>query len=407
MDLRTRLARLDGLNRRPAGTGEPEDPVRTRILPSAEDLGMAALDPGSRVYGRQTAYPWPSPALVTSDLVGLFPTLPAEPLPASALLFLDTETTGLAGGTGTLAFLVGLAWWEGDRFVVEQILMSDPDGERRLLERVSAAAGGKEAVVTFNGASFDLPLLRTRGVLNRIRGMLSSLAGLDLVVPSRRLWSRTLPDCRQQTLETRICGLQRGPGDIDGRDIPAAWFAFLHGEDIEGMAAILEHNRRDMCGMARLWEQLGLWAAQVDGQEDSGPDPLLQQWSCSWSLARVAWLRGRRDRARFWLHEALEQLADEGGADEADRVRFLRDGVRLAKGLRDWPLLSRVLTFGLEALPGTPWLHREAAILHEHRLRNLDTALQHALQCGEQGRVGRLERRMGRRGLEPRPGGGS
>jgi len=376
-------------------------------MPSAAELGMESLDPGARIHRRQTAYPWPPPTLVTADLVGLFPALPAEPLPASALLFLDTETTGLAGGPGTLAFLVGLAWWDGDRFVVEQILMSDPDGERSLLERVASAADGKEAVVTFNGASFDLPLLRTRGVMNRIRGMLTPLAGLDLVVPSRRLWSRTLPDCRQQTLETRICGLERGPGDIDGRDIPAAWFAFLHGEDLRGMAAILEHNRRDMCGMARLWEQLGLWAARIDGRKDAGPDALLEQWSCSWSLARVAWLRGRRDGVRSWLNVALDQLTGSAGDPDADLGRFLRDGVRLAKGLRDWPLLSRVLTVGLEILPGTPWLHREAAILHEHRLRDLDTALQHALQCGEQGRVGRLERRMGRRGQEPRPGGGS
>lgn len=412
MDLRRRLARLDRLTRKSPAAANA-DPS-TVLGPSAEPrarlavgLGLQPVGGTGSVYTRRRQEDLPPPDRGCADLAGLFTRPPEGDLTHGDLLFLDTETTGLAGGTGTLAFLVGLAWWEGRRLVVEQVLMTDPDGERDLLDRVSSAARGHRAVVTYNGAAFDLPLLRTRAICNRLRGLVDHLAGLDMVVPARRLWRRCLPDCRQQTLETHVCGLDARCADIPGRDIPAAWFAFLRGEDAGGMAGILEHNLLDMRGMAILWDRiLGLRDVADAGPGTAGD---AMAWTRCWSLARVALTRGHREVAGRWLRCAVDGWArDRSGHEvpdaDATLSAFLRDGVRICKRLRDWKLLADLLAAGLAARPGDAGLHREAAILYEHRVRDLDTALMHALQCGEQRRVTRLRTRLDKQGQAERRG---
>lgn len=404
MDLRRRLARLDRLTRK-SPAAAPEGPVAGTVPPADSRTQLAAglgLKPTGRtgsVYTRRRQEDLPPPDRGCADLAGLFTRLPAGELAHGDLLFLDTETTGLAGGTGTLAFLVGLAWWEGSRLVIEQVLMTDPDGERDLLALVASAARGRRAVVTYNGAAFDLPLLRTRAICNRLRGLVDHLAGLDMVVPARRLWRRCLPDCRQQTLETLVCGLEPRCDDIPGRDIPAAWFAFLRGEDAGGMARILEHNLLDMRGMAVLWDRI-LGMRDV---ADAGPGAAgeTEAWTRCWSLARVALERGRGDAAGRWLRCAIDGWSTSGrrkDSPESDAAAsaFLRDGVRICKRLRNWSLLGDLLAAGLTVRPLDAGLHREAAILYEHRVRDLDTALNHALQCGEQRRVTRLRTRLER-----------
>jgi len=332
------------------------------------------------------------------DLAGLFTAPPPGDLGRRDLLFLDLETTGLAGGTGTLAFLAGLAWWEGDDFIVRQLLLTDPDHEDVMLGMIDRAAAGRRAVVTYNGASFDLPLLRSRALLNRRRGFLDGPVSLDLVVPARRFWRRTLPDCRQQTLETLVCGLERGPGDIDGRDIPGVWFAFLRGEDDPRLAAVLRHNRRDMLGMACIWNSFLHWLDVADGTAPPVTDPFFHHWSLAWSLGRISAGRGRVDRMTHWLGMALDLLDDEPpGRRPGAEVHggFWLDAVQMAKRNRCWPLLRRVVDRGLKTAGAGLWLHREAAILHEHRLGNLDRALAHALSCREENRVARLEKKLG------------
>ena len=382
MDLRERLARLDRLTNRPAppraqGTTGPV------CVPAELELEQVAAD---GPWSRDVVIGLPPPPL--PDLAGLLARSWDAATAPEQLLLLDTETTGLAGGTGTVAFLVGLAWWEGDRLRIRQHFLPGPAHEPALLDAVAKATAGRDVVVSFNGASFDWPLLRTRALLNRREDPLSSLAGWDLLVPARRLWGRVLPDCRQQTLETAVCGMRRGGGDISGDRIPQTWFDFLAGGDAAPLRRVLTHNARDMEGMARL---LCAVAAAARGLEEP-PAAAAPDWRLAWALGRTCERRRAHGAAAAWMRAAAE-----AGPAREDRA-FLGDAVRILKRDRDWSRALRLIDAALAAGGGEAWLHREAAIIWEHRLDDPDKALAHARRSGDLHRIVRLERRRGRGG---------
>ena len=253
-----------------------------------------------------------------------------------------------------------------------------------MLETVAAAAAGRKVVVSFNGASFDWPLLRTRALLNRMDDPLADLAGWDLLVPARRVWGRQLADCRQQTLETEVCGLTRGPGDIPGDSIPQAWFDFLAGGDAEPLQRVLEHNRRDMEGMARVLLAVCGAARQLAAPPAPGLAP---DWRLAWSLGRICERRRANPAAAGWL-----RLAALAPAARRER-RFLADALRVLKRDGDWSAALDLIDRAVARGDGDPWLHREAAIIWEHRLGDADKALAHARRTGDDRRVERLRRR--------------
>jgi hypothetical protein len=316
------------------------------------------------------------------DLAGLLPRAEDAASSAREVLFLDTETTGLAGGTGTLVFLVGLAWWEGELLRIRQIFLPGPAAEPGLLDAVAAMAAGRRVVASFNGASFDWPLLRTRALLNRREDPLAGLAGWDLLVPARRLWGRGLPDCRQQTLEVEVCGLARGTGDISGDRIPQAWFDFLAKGDPDPLRRVLTHNRRDMEGMARIFAAISAAAGRL-----GAPAPAAaQDWRLAWSLGRACERRHDHDAAAAWMRAAVATAP-------GDVPIFLSDAVRILKRDRDWYGALSVIGGALDAGVEGAWLHREAAIIWEHRLGDVGRALDHARRCGDGRRLARLRRR--------------
>ena len=166
---------------------------------------------------------------------------------------LDCETTGLAGGTGTLAFLVGIGRFEPHgTFRVDQILLRGPASEPGFLDDLHALLEGGTALVTFNGRAFDGPLLRTRCVLARRRpGALASLPHVDLLPVARRMWRDRGDDCRLVTLEERVLRRRR-VDDVGGFMAPAAYADFLRGGDPSALGAIVSHNRDDIVGTAAL-----------------------------------------------------------------------------------------------------------------------------------------------------------
>ncbi len=166
-------------------------------------------------------------------------------------LFLDTETTGLAGGTGTLAFLIGLGWFENETFVTRQIFARDFSEERASLSFLLEMARDKGFIVTFNGKAFDVGLLSTRFVLNRLPDLLAGMPHLDLLHPSRRLLGHRLDNSRLMTLEKEILGIHRD-GDIPGSEIPQRYFDWLRNRDARFMVDVFEHNRLDVISMAIL-----------------------------------------------------------------------------------------------------------------------------------------------------------
>ena len=196
----------------------------------------------------------PADALVTPPAVlAALAQVRADPDLARGIRFLDCETTGLAGGAGTLAFIIGVAWFEDDgSLVVEQLILSSPADEPELLDLLSERLAGGTMLVTFNGRTFDGPLLRTRHVLaRRPPGPLATLPHLDLLPIARRLWRARSENCRQLTLERTILG-QRRVDDMPGSMAPAAYAAWLQTGDASALEDIVRHNRDDVVGMAAL-----------------------------------------------------------------------------------------------------------------------------------------------------------
>lgn len=169
--------------------------------------------------------------------------------------FLDLETTGLAGGTGTYAFLVGLGYFEGTRFVVRQFFLEDYDAEEAALHALAEALQPLRGVVTFNGKAFDLPLLETRFAMARRPFPLRGALHLDLLFPARRLWRERLESCALSSLEAEILGVER-EGDVPGWVIPGLYFDYLRSRDARPLAPVFEHNRRDLLSLAALATRL-------------------------------------------------------------------------------------------------------------------------------------------------------
>jgi uncharacterized protein YprB with RNaseH-like and TPR domain len=170
---------------------------------------------------------------------------------AGALLFLDTETSGLAGGTGTAAFVLGLATIRDDVLAVRQLLMTGFAGERAMLEHLVAALRARECLVTFNGKSFDLPLLRARVRLACLDWPEETRHHLDLLHVTRRRLREGWPDCRLRTAEEQALGYAR-TDDLPGAEVPAAWQRWLQRGDADALPRILLHNREDLLSLAGL-----------------------------------------------------------------------------------------------------------------------------------------------------------
>jgi len=382
--------------------------------------------PGHR-HGRVTV----ADGLPPSD--GVWPTLDllARAPCRQGLLFVDLETTGLAGGAGTLAFLVGCGWFDGGTFRVRQYLMSNVAGERALLKALTDVAGQFGTVVTYNGKTFDLPLIETRYLFHRMESPFSGLPHVDMLHPARRLW-RPLADaprpaggdsvaggdvgsraggfesaCRLTTLERTQCGFER-EGDVPGWEIPDRYFAFVRSGDARPLEAVLEHNRLDILSLA-------LVTAQTCQMLQEGPASARSPREAL-GLGRIYLTGGR-------LQEARECFADAGGLSVRPRDLGSHEGEAMvqAEGLRAFALISRrarqfddaeIAWRRLLELEGSPpHIVREAtdalAVHFEHRRRDLLAAKSYALRSlGFEGpptregairhRVARLDRKLER-----------
>jgi uncharacterized protein YprB with RNaseH-like and TPR domain len=172
---------------------------------------------------------------------------------AADLALLDTETSGLAGGTGTFVFLVGIGRFASGALVVRQWLMASLAAEAALLAGVRAALADAACLVTYNGKSFDVPLLKTRFALVRAHHPFAALAHADLLHATRRRLHRHWPDCRLRTTESRALGFAR-QDDLPGAQVPVAWQRWLRHGDAAAVPRILAHNRLDLLSLAALLE---------------------------------------------------------------------------------------------------------------------------------------------------------
>ena len=169
-------------------------------------------------------------------------------------VFFDLETTGLSGGAGTSAFLVGCGRFDDEGgFVTEQHLLVEPEGERSMLQTVAETLGRAGALVSFNGKSFDRPLLETRYLFHRLEPPCSTLPHVDVLHPARRFWGNNAggatlfgqSTCSLLVLERQVLGVRRAD-DVPGFEIPMRYFQFVRSGDVRLLTPILEHNRRDL-----------------------------------------------------------------------------------------------------------------------------------------------------------------
>lgn len=168
-------------------------------------------------------------------------------------LFLDLETTGLAGGTGTIPFLVGLGYYRAGKFVVAQYFLGEPGEEGRMLEDLARLfeEGGFRSVVTYNGKAFDLPLLETRFILKRRPFKLSGMPHLDFLFSARHLWRHKHESCRLFHLAREVVAADRSE-DIPGAEIPFRYFDYLRTGDFGQIEPILYHNQEDILSLLGL-----------------------------------------------------------------------------------------------------------------------------------------------------------
>ena len=314
-----------------------------------------------------------------------------EPTDPTRLLFLDAETTGLAGGTGTYAFLVGAGRIEADRFVVRQFFMRDLDEEPALLAALTPLLTEAAGVVTFNGTGFDLPLLETRFVLGR-RRWTPSFAHVDLLRPARRVWVTAMPDCRLATLERSVLGVVR-EDDVPGALIPTLYFQYLRTRRAQPLARVLAHNRDDVLALAGL---LGWFARALGGSASLTAHELL-------GLGRL-WEARDPERSVAYYREALA-AGLSGMAAVWTCLRLAAWEKRRERWEMACALWENAATRGI--FDPRPWA--ELAKFHEHRARDLPaahrvvtTALDRALAAAAPTRVindltyrlGRLNRRL-------------
>ncbi|HEY4945074.1 MAG TPA: ribonuclease H-like domain-containing protein [Candidatus Limnocylindrales bacterium] len=245
--------------------------------------------------------------------------LPGQPPADARLVCLDTETTGLGTAAGTLAFLVGIGWWEGDRFRQVQLVCPDHGNEAALLAAVEAAIPPDSWLVTYNGRGFDWPLLVTRYRLMR-RPAPVHAGMLDLLPHVRRLFRHRLGDARLATVERELLGVRRD-GDVASAEIPERYLAFVHGGSAEPLAPVVTHNAEDVRSLGRLLVHLDRRYADPDRRRHAPAGDLV-------ALAR-GYTRERRH------HAALECL------DEADAGwRPPSPGSRAWPGLPPTPLVT-------------------------------------------------------------------
>ena len=276
-------------------------------------------------------------------------------------LFLDTETTGLAGGTGTLAFLIGLGWFEDETFVTRQIFARDFSEERASLSFLLEMAGDKAFIVTFNGKAFDVGLLSTRLVLNRLPDPLAGMPHLDLLHPSRRLLGHRLDNSRLTTLEREILGIYRD-GDIPGREIPQRYFNWLRHRDARFMADVFEHNRLDVISMAALTLHL---AEMLKFDYDITTAKYFDLLAAS----RLLLDRGALSSAMIIL-QSLINLENSDVASQARRTLSL-----IYKRAGRWSDAVRIWESILADDPGNYFAVEELAKWFEHKCRDFKKAI--------------------------------
>jgi hypothetical protein len=316
--------------------------------------------------------------------------LPDPVDPDRPLVLLDAETTGLGTGTGTLPFLVGVGTWQGDLFVTRQLLLPEQSDESGYLAALAELIPSEACLVTYNGRSFDWPLLVARYRLHG-RAAPAHAAHLDLLPLARALWRHRLGDARLASVEATICGVRR-ERDLPGGLVPIRYLDYLRTGHGGLLREVMEHNRQDVISMALLLRVLAMDLAPVGR---TGRSPQTVHPGDLGGLGRAYARRRRHDEALACFDSALERSIDPWDAQRyegiaIDRARTLTRLGRRAEAAGAWHAIA------LEGGPNAAvaWLH--VAKHREHDAHDPAAALlatDKARALAERGRLfGRRDR---------------
>jgi uncharacterized protein YprB with RNaseH-like and TPR domain len=332
----------------------------------------------------------------------LDPALDAGLQPSPKTIFIDLETTGLSGGAGTVAFLVGCGYFDLGAFQVRQFLLTSHAGERALLAAVAEFFDGADLIVTYNGKTFDVPVMETRWMFHRMEMPLEGVPHFDMLHPARRLWKHDENGCRLSTLERTLFDVVR-VGDVPGMDIPARFFGFVRSGDPRPLEPVLEHNRIDLVSLAAVTAR-GMRMAR-DGHDGC------RDCAEALALGKILERAEHVSRAEACYRYAAQSPASHVRADALYRlaVRLRRDR-RFEDAANTWRelieftgprsmrrgVLNQLRQIAVEAL----------AIHHEHRSKDLAGARELALTAVEESggrtergrhRLARLDRKLARK----------
>jgi uncharacterized protein YprB with RNaseH-like and TPR domain len=335
---------------------------------------------------------------------------PALELGRGRTVFIDLETTGLSGGAGTVAFLVGCGYYDLGAFQVRQFLLTSHSAERALLTAVAEFFDDADLIVTYNGKTFDVPVMETRWLFHRMEMPLDGVPHFDALHTARRLWKARGDEtvdggCRLSTLERTLFDVRR-IGDVGGFEIPSRFFHFVRTGDARPLEPVLEHNRLDLVSLAAVTARA---VRLVEGGADGCPDE--QQ---ALALGRIYERAGLLDRAELCYRRAANAQALDAKTEALYRLslRYRRSkrydeaascwqsivALTSSRSARRNRIAAALREFAVEAL----------AIHHEHREQDLTAARELALFALEEGvdsrrvdsyrhRLARLDRKLARK----------
>lgn len=348
----------------PLSPGEPDSPAINLVVAG----GFLSTPRGEVFVAEQTfsqEYHYGNSTLLSSFPLSLVSQWANDPLLSTLSLskfaFLDTETSGLSGGTGTYAFLIGAARFIDGQFVLKQFFMRDPAEEPALLEGLADFLAPCEALVTFNGKAFDAPLLTTRFTLHHIPVPYKKYSHLDLLPLARRLWRDRLESRALKFLEEHVLEFKRSSDEVPGYEIPWLYFDYLRTGDARPLAGVFYHNAMDVTAMAALLAHMNdMLESPYDGRVQHGLDFV--------ALGKLFEDLGRVEEATRLFERGLE--SPMGEADFHVAVKRLSI---LQKRRGDYAEAIRLWQDAAKA--GHIYAHVELAKYYEHKTRDVKAAL--------------------------------
>ena len=278
------------------------------------------------------------------------------------IVFLDIETTGLSGGTGTLAFLTGVGKFKDDSFQLKQFFLRNPSEEEAFLIALAQFCADIKVVVTYNGKSFDIPILNNRHVLNRMPSPFIDIHHIDLLTISRQLWKLRLEQCRLADIEDKILNFKRESEEIPGYLAPEFYKDYLKTGDARPLKGVFYHNQEDVLSLFALF-------TRITNILENSLEENLTHSEDTFSLARVL---EKMDDQRT-VHE-LYKKGDLLQVNQNLKIRFLLQQARFYKQLNEYdkavPLWNEAVN--LQSIMAM----EELAKFHEHKSKKLNLALE-------------------------------